>query len=122
MFRHEFCLGGNIGRREVGNFECLGFNPPERFEIFQEEVFTGEAGWKLNVIVATTLRDPYDGLDLLDLFIVRRRNTVQEGSDLGAQICGCNKGAQDVFGKDVGKGAGIVFDIIVGKPEGFGHS
>lgn len=113
MFRHKFSLSGDVSRREVGNFEGLSLDPSEGFKVFQEEVFVGEAGWKLDAVVATTLRNPHDSLNLLDLLVIRRGNTIQEGGNLGAQICGCNEGAEYIFGKDIGEGAGVVFDIIV---------
>ncbi len=113
MFRHKFCLSSDIGRGEVGNFEGLGLDPSQRFKVLQEEVVTWEARRELNAVVAATLRNPHDGLDLLNLFVVGRRNAIQKSSNLSTQIRSRNKCAQYIFGEDIGEGAGIVFNVIV---------
>jgi hypothetical protein len=52
-------------------------------------------------------------LDFLDLFVVWRRDTVQESSNLSSKVRRGNEGAQDVLGQNIGVGRSIILDIIV---------
>mmetsp|Transcript_100146 Transcript_100146/g.251031 ORF Transcript_100146/g.251031 Transcript_100146/m.251031 type:complete len:442 (+) Transcript_100146:99-1424(+) len=52
-------------------------------------------------VVVADLRHHHHASDLLHLRVVRWRDAIQVGGDLGAQIRDANKALQDVFGHDV---------------------
>lgn len=54
----------------------LSLDPTQRFHVLQQEFVLGHLVGKLDAVVAATLRYPDDRLDLLDLLIVGRRDTV----------------------------------------------
>ena len=113
MICHDLRLRRDICRREGRQFQSLRFDPSKWFEVLEEEVVFGELGWQLNTVVATSLRHPDDGLDFFDLFVIRRRDTIQVRCRLGAEIGGGDESAEDVLRKDVGVRGRVVLDIIV---------
>ncbi len=85
------------------DFECLSLDPTQKLEVFQQEIVFWQLLRKLDTVVTSTLRNPCDGLhvlnenreneyrsyrylNLLDLIIIWRRDTVKVGSNLCAKI------------------------------------
>jgi hypothetical protein len=62
MLSHQFGLRCDISWREMIKFESLGFNPTQRLEVFEQEIVFGKLRWKFNVVIASPLRDPCNGL------------------------------------------------------------
>ena len=62
MIRHYFCLGGDIGWGEVGNFQGLGFYPAKGLKVLEQEVILRELRRQFNIVVAASLRYPGYGL------------------------------------------------------------
>ena len=75
-------------------------DPAKRLHIFQVWVLWTLV-WQCDVLIATDLRHENDGPDLLDLWILRRANTIHVASDLDAQICNANEALENVLGKDI---------------------
>ncbi len=53
-------------------------------------------------------------LDFLDLFVVRRGHTIQEGCYLCAEVCSCHEMTKYVLGQNEGVRSGVIFNIVVG--------
>ena len=76
MVSHELGVGCYVGWREVIQLKSLSLDPTKRLEVLQQEVVARHLGRELNAVVRTTLWYPDDGLDLLDLLVIRWRDTV----------------------------------------------
>lgn len=125
---HDLSLSGDILRRKVGelgrlrdvsesrqgsNATHLCLDPTKWLHILQQEFVLGQFVRQLDTIIAASLRYPDNSLDLLDLLIIGRRDTIQVSSNLGSQIGIDDERLQYVLGHDVGKARRLVLDIIV---------
>ena len=114
MVAHDLRLRRYVCWREMRVFQSLSLDPSKGFEILQEVIVLRQLGGQLHTVVVSTLRDPRNGLDLFDLLVVRRGDTVHERSDLGTKVRGRDERSEDVLWKDISEGSCIVLDIIVG--------
>lgn len=62
MISHQLRLGCNIHRGKMRNLQRLRLDPSKWFQVLQKEVILRELVGELNVVVATPLGDPGDGL------------------------------------------------------------
>jgi len=107
-------LRRHVRWREVREFQSLSLDPPQGLEVLQEVIFLRQLGGQLHTIVVSTLRDPRNSLDLLDLFVVRRGDTVHKCGNLGAEIRSRDERSEDILWKDVGEGTCVILDVVVG--------
>ena len=114
MVSHDLRLRRHICWREVWEFQSLGLDPSKGFEILQEVIILRQLAGQLHAVVVSALRNPRNGFDLLHLLIVRRGDTVHEGSNLGAEVRSRDECSEDVLWKDVSEGSCVVLDVIVG--------
>lgn len=91
----------------------LSLDPTQRLQLFQQKVRFRQPGRQLDGIVASTLRNPDDSLDLLDPLVIRRRRPVEVSGNLGTQVGIDDERLQDVLGHDVGQATSVVLDIVV---------
>jgi hypothetical protein len=110
---HDLGLGSDVRGGKVVQFLRLRLDPPKRLETLEQEVVLRQSSGEIDTVVGSSLRDPGDSLDLLDLLVVGRRRSVQVGNDLCTQIGIDNERLEDVLGHNIGEARSIVLDVVV---------
>lgn len=113
MVCHELRLSSDVKRRQVRKLQRLSLDPSQRLEVLEKVVVFGQLRRKLHTIVTSALRCPCYSLDLLDLLVVRRRDSVEEARNLGSKVGSRDERSKDVLRKNIGERACIILDIVI---------
>lgn len=109
----------------------MGLDPSQRLQVLEQIVILRQSRGQFYRIVVAALRHPCNGLerrirhgeetsatkntnlDLLDLLVIRRRNTVQVCSNLSSKICRGDESTKNIPRKNIGIRGSVILDIVV---------